>query len=54
MVINPWGTVVAQAADGVGIVMADLDFALLHKIRAEVPSLANRRPATYTEPTLAT
>jgi predicted amidohydrolase len=54
MVINPWGTVVAQAADGVGIVMADLDFALLHKIRAEVPSLANRRPQTYTEPVLAT
>lgn len=53
MVINPWGTVVAQAADGEGIVVADLDFALLHTIRAEVPSLANRRPAAYSEPSLA-
>ncbi|HEY0698029.1 MAG TPA: carbon-nitrogen hydrolase family protein [Micromonospora sp.] len=43
MVIDPWGTVLAQAADTPGIVVTDLDFTRLDKIRAELPSLANRR-----------
>jgi predicted amidohydrolase len=43
MVIDPWGMVLAQAPDTVGVVSADLDFARLHTIRAELPSLANRR-----------
>ncbi len=47
MVIDPWGTVIAQAADGEGVVLADLDLARLRTIRRELPSLANRRPATY-------
>ena len=43
MVIDPWGTVVAQAPDGVGLAVADLDLERLDPIRQEVPSLANRR-----------
>jgi predicted amidohydrolase len=43
MVIDPWGTVVAQAPDTVGVTVADLDLQRLSKIRAELPSLANRR-----------
>jgi predicted amidohydrolase len=43
MVIDPWGTVLAQAPDTVGVVTADLDLPRLEKIRAELPSLANRR-----------
>jgi len=43
MVVDPWGTVIAQAPDGVGLVVADLDFARLERIRQEIPSLANRR-----------
>jgi len=43
MIIDPWGTVVAQAPDTVGIVTADLDLSRLEQIRAELPSLANRR-----------
>jgi predicted amidohydrolase len=43
MVIDPWGTVLAQAPDTVGVVVADLDFARLDSIRSELPSLANRR-----------
>jgi predicted amidohydrolase len=50
MIINPWGTIIAQAADGEGVVVADLDFALLQKVRNEVPSLANRRPLAYHAP----
>jgi predicted amidohydrolase len=43
MVVDPWGTVVAQAVDGPGIVVADLSLGRVERIRAEVPSLANRR-----------
>ena len=43
MIIDPWGTVLAQAPDTIGIVTAELDFARLDKIRSELPSLANRR-----------
>jgi predicted amidohydrolase len=43
MVIDPWGTVVAQAPDTVGVTVADLDLDRLETIRAELPSLANRR-----------
>jgi deaminated glutathione amidase len=43
MIVDPWGTVLAQAPDTVGIVTADLDLARLDQIRRELPSLANRR-----------
>jgi len=43
MIIDPWGTVLAQAPDTVGIVTADLDLDRLEEIRSELPSLANRR-----------
>ena len=43
MVVDPWGTVVAQAPDTVGVTVADLDLGRLATIRAELPSLANRR-----------
>jgi predicted amidohydrolase len=43
MVIDPWGTVLAQAPDAVGVTVADLDLDRLATIRAELPSLANRR-----------
>jgi len=43
MVIDPWGTVLGQAPDTVGTVVVDLDIERLHTIRAELPSLANRR-----------
>jgi predicted amidohydrolase len=47
MVIDPWGTVVAQASDGVGIVRADVETDRVAAIRRQIPSLANRRPETY-------
>ena len=43
MVIDPWGTVIAQAPDTVGIAVADLDLDRLKEIRRDLPSLANRR-----------
>src|SRR5690242_3965189 len=42
MVVDPWGTVVGQAPDTVGVIFADLDLDRLATVRAELPSLANR------------
>jgi len=47
MIVDPWGTVLAQAADGVGIAHADLDLDRISEIRRQLPSLANRRPDVY-------
>jgi predicted amidohydrolase len=47
LVVDPWGTVVAQASDGVGVIVTEIDTALVAKIRTEVPSLANRQPDAY-------
>jgi deaminated glutathione amidase len=45
MIIDPWGIVLAQAPDVVGMVLADLDLDRVAAIRRELPSLANRRMA---------
>ena len=47
MVVDPWGTVVAQAPDTVSIVRADLDLDRVAAVRRQIPALANRRPDTY-------
>ncbi len=50
MIIDPWGAVLAQAADAQVTISADLDFELLDQIRRELPSLAARRPEAYVTP----
>jgi predicted amidohydrolase len=47
MIVDPWGIVLAQAADAECHVVADLDLDRLARIRADLPSLANRRPEVY-------
>jgi deaminated glutathione amidase len=47
MIIDPWGTVLAQAPDGDGVIVADLDMAALADIRERLPVLRHRRPETY-------
>jgi predicted amidohydrolase len=47
MVVDPWGTVLATAPDGEGVLVADCDLTAMARIRRELPSLANRRPAAY-------
>ena len=44
MIVDPWGTVVAQAPDRVGVVAAELDLGRVRSIRRQIPALANRRP----------
>jgi predicted amidohydrolase len=43
MVVDPWGTVLAQAPDVTGVTVADIDLDRLRSIREQLPSLANRR-----------
>jgi predicted amidohydrolase len=47
MIVDPWGVVLAKAADGVGHIVADLDLEHQQEIRARLPALANRRGAAY-------
>ena len=47
MIIDPWGTVLAQAPDGDGVIVADLDMAALADIRERLPALRHRRPEAY-------
>jgi len=50
MIVDPWGVVLAQAGDGEGFVVADLDLARQQEIRAQLPVLAHRRPQVYGRP----
>ena len=47
MIVDPWGLVLAQAADSETVITADLDLDAQAAIRTRLPSLANRRPAAY-------
>jgi predicted amidohydrolase len=47
MAIDPWGRILAQAdGDEPGVVMADLDLAMVDTTRQAIPSLKNERPFT--------
>ena len=43
MIIDPWGTVLAQAGDRPTVIWADCDFDELARIRRAIPALENRR-----------
>jgi len=47
MIVDPWGVVLAQAPDGPGYAIAELDLERQAEIRAQLPALANRRPEVY-------
>jgi len=53
LVIDPWGTVLATAPDGEGIIVTDLDRARVAAVRRQIPALANRRPDAYRWPETA-
>ena len=42
LVVDPWGQVLAQQAQGPGVVLAELDPARLHSVRQQLPALARR------------
>lgn len=43
MIIDPWGQIMAQASDREGLILADLDFDYLDRVRKRVPTLSNCR-----------
>ena len=43
LVVDPWGTVIAELEEGDGFALAEVDPARVDAVRAELPSLANRR-----------
>jgi predicted amidohydrolase len=43
MIVDPWGTVLARAPEGEGVVVADLDFDHQDRVRASLPALNHRR-----------
>ena len=49
-IVDPWGVVLAQCADGEGHVTADLDLAAQDRVRRDLPVLHHRRPDAYRWP----
>jgi predicted amidohydrolase len=43
MIVDPWGRVIAELADGPGVVTAGIDLDYLAKVRGELPALQHRR-----------
>ena len=43
LIVDPWGEVLADGGEGVGIITADLDLARVDKVRAAIPALAHDR-----------
>lgn len=47
LVADPWGVVVAQAADEETVITAELELRRIDDVRARLPALAHRRPEAY-------
>jgi len=43
MIVDPWGKIVAEIADGPGVAMAEIDLDYLAKVRIELPALRHRK-----------
>lgn len=43
LVVDPWGTVLADGGDAPGIILAELDLAKVANTRGKIPSLTNER-----------
>jgi nitrilase len=43
MIVDPWGSVLAQVPDGEGIAVAELDFDRQDRLRRELPALSHTR-----------
>ncbi|MET0179614.1 MAG: carbon-nitrogen hydrolase family protein [Novosphingobium sp.] len=44
LVVDPWGEVLLDLGEGAGLGFAEIDHERIAQVRAELPSLANRRP----------
>lgn len=48
MIVDPWGTILAEASgDAPAVIVAEIDTERIADARRRIPSLANRRPEVY-------
>jgi predicted amidohydrolase len=50
LIVDPWGTVIAEASDGPGLAQATLERARLEAVRRSLPSLTHRRLGLRRDP----
>ena len=43
VIIDPWGTVIAEASDGEGLCCAEIELDRVERVRSAIPVQANRR-----------
>ncbi|KAH9504365.1 Nitrilase and fragile histidine triad fusion protein NitFhit [Bulinus truncatus] len=46
-VVDPWGAIIAQCSEGVGICLAEIDLDYVAKVRSEMPVWQHRRTDLY-------
>ncbi|OQP07749.1 carbon-nitrogen hydrolase [Geobacillus sp. 46C-IIa] len=49
LIVDPWGEIIAEADEKPGVLLADIDPALVKDVRARIPVFADRRPRDYDE-----
>lgn len=47
MIIDPWGTVIARASEGEGIITSELKSSLVDQARNSIPCMSHRKPKIY-------
>lgn len=47
MIINPWGEILNELSEGIGVIVSEIDLVALEKIRNEFPSIRHRQPDVY-------
>jgi predicted amidohydrolase len=47
MIVDPWGTVIARAAERETVVLAEIDYVWQDEVNRSLPSLGHRRPGVY-------
>ncbi|HJW75557.1 MAG TPA: carbon-nitrogen hydrolase family protein [Thermoleophilia bacterium] len=50
MIVDPWGSVLTEIAEGDGAILAEVDVAEVKKRRGQIPTLAARRSDVYERP----
>jgi deaminated glutathione amidase len=50
MIVDPWGSALAELPDGDGVIVAEVDVAEVERRRAQIPVLAARRTDVYERP----
>lgn len=54
LVVDPWGTVLAELQEKEGVLVTDIDLSAVDKYRAEIPMVKNRRTDMYSLENLTT